>query len=86
MAVLEWWIIRCDVFIMTRMAHVVCTEAVEDGHRAAVLAFPVNLSRSMLRTGGASSADFLQKAVLAYQVLGLCLALLSIVCLLFTVN
>ena len=65
MAVLEWWVIRCDVLVMTRIAHVVCAEAVEDCHRAAVLAFPVNLCCSMLFTVGATGANLLQKAVLA---------------------
>ena len=65
MAIFERRILGTHVLIMAWVAHVVCAEAVEDCHRAAVLAFPVNLCCSMLFTVGATGANLLQKAVLA---------------------
>ena len=74
-AVLERWVARPIVLIMARLAHVVGTEAAEESSRAAVHAFPVDLYLSMLFAGSLSGADFLEEAILAHEVLGLCRSL-----------
>ena len=71
MAVLERWVARAVVLIMTRLAHVVSAKAAEESSGAAVHAFPVDLYLSMLFAGCLSGADFLEQAILAHQVLGL---------------
>ena len=47
------------------IAHVVCSKAEEDSHRAAIHALPVNLGLSMSLTDVLARADLLQDAVLA---------------------
>ena len=53
---------------MAGFAHKVGTEAVEEGSGAAVHAFPVDLSLSVLGAGGLANTHLLDKAVLAHQV------------------
>ena len=85
MAVLKRWIACAVVLIMARLAHVVGTEAAEESSGAAIHAFPVDLYLSMLFAGSLSGADFLEKAVLAHEVLRLRFAL-SVVCFLLAVD
>lgn len=53
------------VFVVARVAHVVGTEATEEGHGATVLALPVNLVGTVFRASCRSSSNLFEKAVLA---------------------
>ena len=71
---------------MAGVAHIVGSKAVEKGNGAAVHAFPVNLCLSMFVAISVTNAHLLGTAVLAQEVLWLCLTLLGIIHLLLTVN
>ncbi len=57
--------------VVARLAEVVRSETAVERHRAAVLALPINLNIAMLGASSLSSADLLEEAVLADQVLRL---------------
>ena len=57
------------ILIVALLAEIVGAKAAEEGHAAAELAFPVNLGLAMLFANGLSCSDFLQKTVLATEIL-----------------
>lgn len=74
------------VLLVAREAEVVCAEASVKGGGAAELALPVNLDVTVLFASSLASTDLLEEALLAHEVLFLCLVGLSIVHFLLAVN
>ena len=68
--------IGVDILIMTGKAHIVVTSTVEECSVAAIDALPVNLIGTVLVTLFSAYSHFLQKAVLAQEMLLLGLILL----------
>ena len=74
------------IVIVTFLTEVGCAKAVEEGHTTAELAFPVDLSNTVLLARGLSSSNSLEHAGLAEQVFLLSFLLFRVVHLLLTVD
>ena len=77
---------RITPMIVAVVAHVVSSEATEEGSRTAVHALPIDLSIAVLVAIRCSSTYFFQKTFLAMEILLRGLALVRISHLLFAVN
>jgi len=85
-AVLEGWVQCPVVLIMARIAHVVRAKAAEQGSRATVLAFPVDLSFAVCFAISLTGSNLLQEAILAEEIFRLGVLLLLVCHLLLAID